>query len=209
MIDPATIAALVVVGGSVVAISARNGHVVAVAVLAALAAAPFVASPQPDSTAAAARVLGAVLAAYLLWFVARVGPVNSAGSGIGIVAELAAAAAAFAIGLRISVVDPLMGPRVAQAAGLALLVLAVAPLAGQDVFRLGLGAILLTLGSALLLMAWIGPVPPLAELALTGLLVGLAGATSVLMGPPRALATAEESGEADEPGGPDGAPGAG
>lgn len=185
MIDAAMVAALFVVAGGAVAIAARNGHVVALGLLLALAAAPLVASPLPESTAAAARILGALLSAYLLWTVTRVGPVNSEGSAIGMAAEMAAAATAFAIGLQISPVDPLVGPRVAQAAGLAVLVLAVVPLASRDIFRLGLGVILLTVGSSLLLEAWVGSTPPLTQLALTGLLAGIAGATAILIERPR------------------------
>ena len=181
MIDTATIAALVVVGGCTVAISVRNGHVIALALLLALAAAPLVASPLPDSASAAARIVGAVLAANLIWAVTRVAAVKSAGSAIGLAAEALAAATAFAIGLRLSIVDPLLGPNVAQAAGLALLVLAAVPLTGRDVFRVGLGVLLATLGLSLLLAAWVGPIAPLAQLALTGLLIGIAGATSALI----------------------------
>ncbi len=196
MIDLAVLAALVVVGGSAVAVSARNGHVIALALLLALAAAPLVASPLPDSISAAARIVGAILAANLIWAVTRTGIVNSAGSAIGLTAEALAATAAFAIGLRLSVVDPLLGPNVAQAAGLALLVIAAVPLTGQDVFRVGLGVLLATLGLSLLLVAWVGPTPPLAQLALTGLLIGTAGATSALIGRASAVAAVKaEDGE--------------
>lgn len=197
MMDLAVLAALVVVGGSAVAVSARNGHVIALALLLALAAAPLVASPLPDSVSAAARIVGAILAANLIWAVTRVGPVNSAGSAIGLAAEVLAATAAFAIGLRLSIVDPLMGPNVAQAAGLAMLVIAAVPLTGRDVFRVGLGVLLATLGLSLLLVAWVGPTPPLAQLALTGLLIGIAGAISALIGRAWAVAAVETDGPAD------------
>jgi hypothetical protein len=201
MIDPVFIAAVIVVGGGAVAISARNGHVVALGLLLALAAAPLVASPLPDSTAAAARIIGALLAAYLLWAVTRVGPVNSEGSAIGIAAEVGAAATAFVIGLRISPVDPLNGPLAAQAAAVAVLVLAVVPLTSQDVFRLGLGSILLTLAGSLFLVAWVGPTPPLTQLALTGLIAGIAGATGALISRTRGIEeNAPETDFTPEPG---------
>jgi hypothetical protein len=189
----------------------------AVALLVALAAAPLVDSPLPDSPSATARILGALLAALVLWGATRVAPIDSAGTAIGLAAEIGAAAAAFVAGLRISMVDPLVGPSAAQAAGMAVLVLAVAPLAGRDLLRLGLGVILLAVGASLLLTAWVGSPPPLGQLALTALLIGIAGATSHLIArpsPPPATEWAEgfEADSADESGPArataDGSPGA-
>jgi hypothetical protein len=127
----------------------------------------------------AARIVGAVLAAYLLWLSASGGRILSAGSAVGWAAETAVAAAAVAIGLSVSLVDPLPGPIVAQAAGLALIALAVGPLTGRDVLRLGVGVILLVLALSMLTAAWLGSTPPLAHLAVATLLVGIAGAASV------------------------------
>ena len=181
MIDTAVLAAVVVVLGGVVAVAPRDGRIVILGLMLAAVAASLVASPLPSSLAVTARILGALLAAYLLWAAAGSGWVNSAGSAIGIVAEGAAAAAAFLVGLTIRPVDPLAGPVVAQAAGLALIALAVAPLAGRDVFRLGVGVTLLTLGCSLMVTAWSGPTPPLEQLAMAALLIGIAGATSLLV----------------------------
>jgi hypothetical protein len=147
----------------------------------AAVAASLVASPLPGSLAVTARILGAMLAAYLLWAAAGSGSINSAGSAIGLVAEAAVAVAAFAVGLAMRPVDPLAGPVEAQAAGLSLIALAIVPLAGRDVFRMGVGVTLLTLGSSLLVGAWSGPTPPLEQLAMAALLVGIAGATSLLI----------------------------
>ena len=181
MIDTAVLAAVVVVLGGVVAVAPRDGRIVILGLMLAAVTASLVASPLPSSLAVTARILGALLAAYLLWAAAGSGWVNSAGSAIGLVAEGAAAAAAFLVGLTIRPVDPLAGPVVAQAAGFALIALAVAPLAGRDVFRLGIGVTLLTLGCSLLITAWSGPTPPLEQLAMAALLVGIAGATSLLV----------------------------
>lgn len=181
MIDTAVLAAVVVVLGGVVAVAPRDGRIVILGLMLAAVAASLVASPLPSSLAVTARILGALLAAYLLWAAAGSGWVNSAGSAIGIVAEGAAAAAAFLVGLTIRPVDPLAGPVVAQATGLALIALAVAPLAGRDVFRLGVGVTLLTLGCSLMVTAWSGPTPPLEQLAMAALLIGIAGATSLLV----------------------------
>lgn len=181
MIEPA-IAAAGVVGGGILAVSARDGRVVAIGLLIAMVAAPLVAAPLPESLSVAARIIGAVLAAYLLWASARGSGTNGAGSPIGWAAETAVAAAAFAIGLSVTMVDPLPGPTVAQAAGLALIVLAIVPLAGRDVRRLGAGVTLVVLAASLLTAAWLGPTPPLAHLAIAVLLAGIAGASSVAIG---------------------------
>ncbi len=192
MIDPAVLAAVAVVVGGIVAVAPRDGRIVILGLMLAAVAASIVASPLPSSLAVTARILGALLAAYLLWAAAGSGWVSSAGSAIGPVAEGAAAVAAFVVGLTIRPVDPLPGPIVAQAAGLALIALAVVPLAGRDVFRLGVGVTLLTLGCSLMITAWAGPTPPLEQLAMAALLIGIAGATSVLVPQPE-LAT--ETGE--------------
>jgi hypothetical protein len=167
-----------------------------------MVAAPLVASPLPDSLAAAAGILGAVLAAYLLWASARVNRSSGAGSGIGWVAETAAAAAAFAIGLNVSPVTPLPGPIVAQAAGMALIVLAVVPIMGRDVMRLGAGVILLVLGVSLLTAAWLGPMAPLTRLAIAALLVGVAGAASVAIAVQSTVLPAEATPPTDIPSSP-------
>ncbi|HEY5487810.1 MAG TPA: hypothetical protein VIK06_09195 [Candidatus Limnocylindrales bacterium] len=202
MIEPSVIAAAGVVAGSIVAVGTRDGRAVALGLLVAMVAAPLVASPLPDSLAAAAGILGAVLAAYLLWASARVNRSSGAGSGIGWVAETAAAAAAFAIGLNVSLVTPLPGPIVAQAAGMALIVLAVVPIMGRDVMRLGAGVILLVLGVSLLTAAWLGPMAPLTRLAIAALLVGVAGAASVAIAVQPTVLPAEATPPTDIPSSP-------
>jgi hypothetical protein len=182
MIEPAVVAAAGVVAGAVVAVAARDRRVVAIGLLVAMVSAPLVASPLPESLSVAARVVGAVLAAYLLWAASRGLRSDSSGSALGLAAEIAIAVAAFAIGMSVSMVDPLPGPTVAQAAGLALVALAVVPLVGRDVLRLGVGVVLLVLGSTLFTAAWLGPTPPLAHLAIAALLTGIVGATSVTLG---------------------------
>jgi hypothetical protein len=179
MIEPAAVAAAGVVAGAVVSVSARDGRVVAIGLLVAMVAAPLVASPLPESLSVAARIVGAVLAAYLVWSSARGVRRESAGSALGLAAETAVAGAAFAIGLSVSMVDPLAGPAVAQAAGLALIVLAVVPLLGRDPLRLGVGVAILVLGCSLLTAAWLGTTPPLAHFAVAALLVGIAATSSL------------------------------
>jgi hypothetical protein len=191
VLDAAVFAAVAVVLGGVAAVTARDGRIVVLGLMLAAVAASLVASPLPSSLAVTARILGAMLAAYLLWAAAGSGAVDSAGSATGLMAEAAVAAAAFAIGLTVTPVDPLAGPAEAQAAGLSLIALAVVPLAGRDVFRMGVGVTLLTLGSSLVVGAWSGPTPPLEQLAMAALLVGIAGATSLLIPSAEAVDAAE------------------
>ena len=180
MIDLASFAAVAVVIGGVAAATARDGRVVVIGLMLAAVTSCLVASPLPGSLAVTARILGAMLAAYLLWAAAASGSIGSAGSAVGLLAESAAALAAFVIGLTIRPVDPLAGPLAAQAAGFALLALAIAPLAGRDVFRMGVGVALLALGCSLLGGTWSGPSPALEQLGMAALLVGIAGATRLL-----------------------------
>ncbi len=173
------VATAAVVAGAVLSVTARDGRVVAIGMLLAMFAAPLVASPLPETVSVAARIVGAVLASYLLWTSAREPRQWGLGSAVGVAAETAFAAAAFAVGLSISPVSPLPGPQVAQAAGLALVALAVVPLFGRDVMRVGVGVVLLILGSTLLMAAWLGSTPPLAHLAVAALLTGAAGVASL------------------------------
>ena len=179
MIEPAVVAAAAVVAGAILSVGARDGRVVAIGMLVAMVAAPLVASPLPETVSVAARIVGAVLASYLLWTSARERRQWGGGSALGVAAEAAIAAAAFAVGLSVSLVSPLPGPQVAQAAGLALVALAVVPLFGRDVMRVGVGVVLLILGSTMLTAAWLGSTPPLAHLAVASLLTGAAGAASL------------------------------
>jgi hypothetical protein len=213
VLSVAAIAAVAAVLGGVAAVTARDGRIVVIGLLVAAVASPLVADPLPSSLAVTARILGALLAAYLLWVVAGAGTsrgdssssndtaslgpawLRTSGSPIGPLAECAVAAAAYVVGLAVRPVDPLGGPVEAQAAGIALIALAVVPMAGRDVFRMGLGVMLLTIGAALVMYAWSGPTPPLEELGLAALLVGIAGGTSILI--PTAEAEAMAAAEAE------------
>jgi hypothetical protein len=181
MIDLAVASGAAAVAGGIVAATVRNRRGVALGLAVALAAAPFAASPLPGTLGLAARVAGALLAAEVLLVACRVRRVRSEGSAIGVVAETAIAAAAFVVGLWIAPVKPLAGPATEQAAGLALVVLALIPMTGRDVLRIGVGTILLALGLSLLREAWLGPAQPFENLTLAALFVALAGATGLLI----------------------------
>jgi hypothetical protein len=181
MIELALVAALVAVVGGVLAITARDNRIVAGGLLLAMVAAPLAASPEPAYLTIAFRVIGALLAAYLLWSAARASSTTSEGSGFGIAAEVAVAAALFAVGWFVAPVKPLAGPVAAQAAGVSLAALALVPLTSRDVMRVGAAAAVMVLGISMLLAAWIGPISPLAHLVLMVMMVGIVGATSLLI----------------------------
>jgi hypothetical protein len=183
MIQLAVVAAVAAVVGGVIAIAARDGRLVALGLVMAMIAAPLASAPEPPALTIAFWILGALLAGYLLWIATPARSVSSEGSGIGPVAEVAAAAAAFCIGWLIVPVKPLAGPVAAQAAGVSLVALAIAPLTGRNVLRVGTGFAVLALGLSLLLEAWVGLASPLLEIVVMALLIGIVGATSLLLSP--------------------------
>ncbi len=183
MIQLAVIAGLTAALGGIVALSARDARLVVVGLIVALVASPIAATPAPTGLTVAFRIVGAALAGYLLWVAARSQGIQSEGSAVGILTQVVVAASAFVVGWIVVPVKPLAGPVAAQAAGLALVALAVAPAAGRDVFRVGTALALMTVGVSLLLQAWVGPASGLEQIVLTALMVGLIGATSLLISP--------------------------
>jgi hypothetical protein len=183
MIHAYVVAAAVAVLGGIVAVSARDARIVVVGLLVAMCAAQLASSPEPAVLAIVFRVLGSLLASYLLWAAARGRSIDAEGSGMGVMAECAVAAAAFTAGWFVVPVKPLAGPLVAQAAGIALIAISIVPLTGRGLLRVGVGATILVLGGSMLLQAWVGQPSSLWQISLTALLVGLVSATSVLISP--------------------------
>jgi len=180
MIELHDVAAVVVVGGGVAALTSRDVRTVAAGVVVAIATSPLAVSPVPGALTMCVRGVGALLAGYMLWTFSRNRSADEAGSVLGLPAETALAAAAFGIGWLATPVAAANGWHAAQAAGISLAAVAVAPLAGRDPLRAGTGLAMLVLAASLLLGAWLGPAAPLAQLAWTGLLLGVVGATSLL-----------------------------
>ena len=147
------LAAIVAIAGAVAAILATDSRLTTAGTAAALLAAPFVADPLPQPLGLSVRLVGAGLAAYLLWTSMRqaaplLGPLPLAGRG-----EAAFVLAAAAIGfLADAVTSEALGPTAALAAGGALLVAGLDLLAfGEDGLRLGSGALLALTGASLVL----------------------------------------------------------
>ena len=174
--------ALAVVVGAVVAGSARNARSAILGLIVTMVAAPLLAYPVPAPLALAARLVGAVLAGYLLWIATRGDRVQTQGSLVGWPTEAFLAIAAAVVGYGSQGLGvPTDGPPLAAAAGFALAALAVLPVVtGRDILRIGLGLCLL-LGGALLVRTSLGGTPDALEQVLTaGLVASLGGAVAIL-----------------------------
>jgi len=189
-----TIVALAVVGGAVVVVASRDTRTVLLALAITLVATPLVADPLASPLGLAARLVGAILATYLLWVVARdrgVGTMIASptgGSRIGWPAEILMAAGAAVVGYAAHGLGaPADGPAVASAAGFAIAALAVAPVVtGRDVIRVGTGLLLL-IDAALLVRAALGGTPgDVEQLVTAAMLIVLAGALAALAANARA-----------------------
>jgi hypothetical protein len=180
--------ALAVVLGAVVATSARNARTAVLGLVLSLVGAAFLADPLPDSTALAARLIGTILGGYLLWIAARGVDARTGGSRVGWPVELLIASGAAVVGYGSAGLGaPALGPALAQAAGMALIALAVAPiLNGRDILRVGIGLVLLTGGTILVRTALGGTPGPLEQLVIAGLLAILGGVVAMTAGAARA-----------------------
>jgi hypothetical protein len=186
--------ALVVVAGTVVAVASRDTRVAILGMAVVLIGSPVLADPLPAPLALAARFVGAILAAYLLWIVARDrgrsrGPAPvTGGSRIGWPAETLVAGAAFVVGFAAHGLGaPALGSGLASAAGFAVAALAVpATMTGTDVIRVGVGSLVL-LDAGLLVRAGLGGTPgELEQLITSGTLIVVAAAVATLAGSARA-----------------------
>lgn len=168
--------AAAVVAGAVLAVSVRDGRLAVVGLLAALLLSPIVADPLPDLLGLAARLVGGVLAAYLIRIPLRSAPLTG-GSRIGWPAESVLAGAAFLAGIALhDFATPGLGPAAAVAAGLGVAVVAAAPLTdGRDPLRVGIAAVLFVVAADLVSVGLGGTESALRELIIA-VLVGLLGA---------------------------------
>jgi hypothetical protein len=174
--------ALAAAVGGVVAVSARDARVALLGVLLVLVTAPVVAAPLPEALGLGARIVAGLIAVELVWIVLRETSRFTSGSSVGWPVEAGAAAAAFVIGWGAHGLGGVaIGPPLAQGAAAALVTLAVVPLAfGRDVFRLGVGTILLVEGGLLFRASVAGTPDQLEQLVGAALTVGLGGAVAVL-----------------------------
>jgi hypothetical protein len=191
------IVALAIVGGAVVVVAARDTRTVLLALAVTLVASPLLADPLSMPLGLAARLVGAILATYLLWVVARdrgdasllASPTE--GSRIGWPAEILVAAGAAVVGFAAHGLGaPAAGPPLASAAGFAVAAVALTPVVtGRDVVRVGTGLLLL-IDAALLVRSALGGTPGEVEQLVTAtMLIVLAGSLAALAASARADGT--------------------
>ena len=174
--------ALAVVLGAVLAGSARSARAAILGLIVTMVGTPLLADPVAPPLGLAARLVGAILAGYLLWVAGRGPDARTGGSNVGWPTDAFVAAAAAVVGYGShGLVGPATGPALAQATGFALAALAVVPVVtGRDVMRIGIGLCLL-LGGALLVRTGLGGTPDALEQVLTaGLVATLGGAVAIL-----------------------------
>lgn len=172
--------ALIVVAGAIVAVSARDGRTAVLGLAVALVLAPLLTSPLPEGLGLAARLVGAILAAFLVWSSLGEGPSTTRGSLLGLPSDATFALAAAVAGYGVhSAVGGLAGPAAATVTGFALLALALAPVTlTGDPLRLGIGCVLLVLGALSLQAGVAGTPPPLENLVASILVIGIAAASA-------------------------------
>jgi hypothetical protein len=178
----------VVVGGAVVAVTARDARTTLLGLLVVLLGAGLIADPLPGPLPIAARIVAAFLASRLLAAAVRGDGVVTSGSRLGWPTEVLAAVAAAVVGIGTHGLGAAPGgPAEAQAAGFALGALAIAPIvSGRDVLRLGIGAVLLLVGASLVRVGLAGTPSDLEQLVVSGLVIGLGGAMAVIVAGSRA-----------------------
>jgi hypothetical protein len=173
--------AAITIGGAILAVSARDPRTGVLGVLVVFLGAPLIADPWPGPLPILARVAAALLAIRLLAIGLR-GDVTTHGTRIGWPAEALLGAAAAVIGFGSHGLGARgLGPAEAQAAGFALVVLAIAPLTvGRDVLRVAVGAVLLLVGAGLLRTGLGEPAGEAEQLVWAGLTIALGGAVAVI-----------------------------
>src|SRR5262245_21412096 len=172
-----------VVAGAVVAVSAREARASLLGLLVTLLAAGLIADPLPGPLPFGARIAAALLTARLIANSIRGLDRPTAGSRLGWPVEALAAVAAGVVGFGTHGLGaPAMGPALASAAGFAVGILAAAPIVtSRDVYRLGVGAMLLLSGGLLVRVGLGGTPTDLEQLVTCGLIVGVGGAVSVVV----------------------------
>jgi len=174
--------ALFVVASALVAIGARDARLALSGVVMSMSAASALADPWPSLPAIAARIVAVLLGGYLCLVVLRITRLETRGSLIGLPAQALAAGAAFVVGFGASGLgaEPL-GPAEAQAAGFALIAVAVAPVVrATDVFRLGVALAISVTGALLVRVGLAGTPGQLEQLMTAGLSVALLGSVAIL-----------------------------
>ncbi len=174
--------AIAILAGAVGAVFVRDTRIAVLSLAVVLSIAPFLADPIAPAGGLVARVLGAVLATYLMWIAVRDGAFQTGGSRLGWPADALTVAAAGIVGFASHGLGaPTIGPAIASAVGFGLAAASIAPiLTGRDVIRVGIGLTLLLQGS-LLVRVGLGGTPNTMESLITaGTVAVLGGAVAIL-----------------------------
>ena len=191
--------ALAVTAGAVIAASSREARAALVGLVLTLGLGPFLTDPLPGAAVAGARVVTGILVAYLLWAVSAGDEMRGLGSRIGWPAEtllalgVAIAGVAMASGLETLApgapgrpgeggpLDALTPPALALGAGLASLVVGLAPaLVGRHALRTAIGLLLVVQGVVLARTGIAGPPGELEQLGIDALVLAV-GASAALI----------------------------
>jgi hypothetical protein len=185
---PAAAAALVI-AGAIAVVSARGPVLVTVGGAVMLAATPLLSDPLPSALVIAERVVGALLAAELLWLGLRGRPTGGR-SALPWFATVLLGLAGFAIGAAVSEAAVGAGSPEALGTAIALLTVAVIAAAGRnDGARSALVGLVLVAATGAIRTAIAGPTSPLESLLMAALGVAVAAAVALLVVmPPTAIA---------------------
>ena len=210
--------ALAVTAGAVIAASSREARAALVGLVLTLGLGPFLTDPLPGPAVAGARVVTGILVAYLLWAVSAGDEVRGLGSRIGWPAEtllalgVAIAGVAMASGLETLApggpgrpggggpLDALTPPALALGAGLASLVVGLAPaLVGRHALRTAIGLLLVVQGVVLARTGIAGPPGELEQLGIDGLLLAVGTSAALIAFIERRSAADAAPDAADDP----------
>lgn len=175
-------AALAILAGALVALSARDPRWILGGLVVCIGLAALVADPLPSPLAVAIRLVAALLGADLLFLALRGSSKPTLGAPLGPLTSVFAGAAAVVVGYATSGVgSPAAGPALATAAGLGLATIAIGPLIlGRDILRIGSGIALLATAAELVRAGLAGTPGSLEQALIAVLTVAILGATAAV-----------------------------
>jgi hypothetical protein len=173
-------ASATVVAGGIASIAGRRPILVAVGTGLVLGVGPLVSDPAVAPLALAARAVGAVLAAEILWIGLRDRVDVGGPSALSPAALAFIAAAAFVVGFGAQSAGPGLGPPAGFGTGLAVLVLGVAAAVRLDPAVRGLAAVMFVAGAELVRVAIAGPPSSLEAVVAGAMGVALCAGVAVV-----------------------------
>jgi hypothetical protein len=176
-------AALVLLAGALIAVSARDPRWILGGLVVSVGLAALVADPLPTVLAIAIRLVAALLGAELVLLAVRGVPVPSYGAPLGPVTAALAGAAAVVVGYAASGVgSPAAGPPLASGVGLGLATIAIGPLLlGRDIVRIGSAMALLVTAAELVRAGLAGTPGPLEQGVIALVTIGILAATAAIV----------------------------